>query len=393
MNPNRLLVVDDDAQVCDVVVTVGEDSGFDCAVATSVRRFAEVCDEIEPTVIVLDLNLADGDGVEMLRDLAERGTRAGIILISDTDERTSAAVVNVGLARELNMLASLRKPLDLQRLASELRSARTVTEPVTVDAIREGLAAGDFDVHYLPIIERRAPGLWRVASAEALVRWHHKGRAEVIYPGQFMGVAEAGGAASEITDFVLHRSVEQLRIWRDAGLELGVAVNFNAALLADLEFPDRLELLVNEQDLEPGCLTLEFTETAPLEEPQMMIDILTRLRLKGFHLALDDFGTGHSSFTQLTRMPFSEVKIDRTLMEEAPQRSDAATILRALVQLGHTLGLSVCAEGVDRPELFEYLQKLDCDRIQGHLISRALSAGKLQRFLESWDETAPAAAA
>jgi EAL domain-containing protein (putative c-di-GMP-specific phosphodiesterase class I) len=174
-------------------------------------------------------------------------------------------------------------------------------------------------------------------------------------------------------------------VWHQNGVQIGVAVNFNVGLLADLEVPDRLELLMREYDLDPRYLTLEFTEIAPLEEPRMMIDIMTRLRLKGFRLSLDDFGTGYSSFTQLTRMPFNEVKLDRSLMEDVPGRPESETILRALVQLGQTLGITVCAEGIDREDLLHFLKELGCNRLQGHLISRALSSAEMQEFYHRWN--------
>ncbi len=390
-NPNRLLIVDDEDQICAVVSAVAEEVGFLATSCSSAEDFRRLYAEIEPTVVVLDLQIAGGDGVELMRFLAEKKSPAGVVLVSGAELRTLSAAERVGAARGLSMLASIQKPFEPEMIRDTLRSARGATEPVTLDAIRAGLAAGEFTAHYLPIAEHKADGSWRIASVEALVRWKHPQRQEIVRPSEFMHIAEAGGLASHITDFVLQRSIEQARVWHSNGVRIGVAVNFNVGLLADLEVPDRLELLMKEYDLDPRYLTLEFTEVAPLEEPQMMIDIMTRLRLKGFRLSLDDFGTGYSSFTQLTRMPFNELKLDRSLMEDVPGRNESETILRALVQLGHTLAITVCAEGIDRPDLLRYLQSLGCTRLQGHLISRALSSTDIEAFCREWNGEALAA--
>lgn len=384
-NPNRLLIVDDDDAICAIVSAVAEEVGFSAAACGSADEFRHLHAEIEPTVVVLDLSIRGGDGVELMRFLAEQGTRAGVILVSGAEMRTLSAAERVGAASGLTMLAAIQKPFEPETFRDTLKNARGATEPITAEAIRSGLAAGEFTAHYLPIAEHKADGSWRIAAVEALVRWRHPRREEIVGPGEFMQVAENGGLASHITDFVLQRAVEQARVWHTNGVPIGVAVNFNVGMLADLEVPDRLELLMREYDLDPRYLTLEFTEIAPLEEPRMMIDIMTRLRLKGFRLSLDDFGTGYSSFTQLTRMPFNEVKLDRSLMDDVPGRLESETILRALVQLGQTLGITVCAEGIDREDLLHFLKHLGCDRLQGHLISQPLSSAELTEFYHRWN--------
>jgi len=382
---NRLLIVDDEDQICAVVAAVAEEVGFAVAVCGSADEFRRLYAEVDPTVIVLDLSIRGGDGVQLMRFLAEQESRAGVVLMSGAEMRTLSAAERVGAASGLTMLAAIQKPFEPEPFRETLRNARGATEPITADAIRDGLAAGEFTAHYLPIAQHKADGSWRIASVEALVRWKHPQRQEIVYPSEFMQIAEHAGLATHITDFVLQRSVEQARVWHQSGVQIGVAVNFNVGLLADLEVPDRLELLMREYELDPRYLTLEFTEIAPLEEPRMMIDIMTRLRLKGFRLSLDDFGTGYSSFTQLTRMPFNEVKLDRSLMEDVPGRPESETILRALVQLGQTLGITVCAEGIDREDLLQFLKDLGCNRLQGHLISRALTSAEMQEFYHRWN--------
>ena len=174
--------------------------------------------------------------------------------------------------------------------------------------MRRGIEEHELVVHYQPKVVRSG-GDWQVRSAEALVRWRHP-RFGLLYPGEFLPLAEQSGLIVDVTDFVLTDAVRQIGHWRQRGLDLAAAVNLSPRLVQDLEFPDRLTRLLREFEVAPEQLTLEVTEAASLDDPELVMDIFTRLRVKGVGLSLDDFGTGTSSLTQLYKMPFSEVKID-----------------------------------------------------------------------------------
>ncbi|MEJ2602145.1 MAG: EAL domain-containing protein [Gammaproteobacteria bacterium] len=255
---------------------------------------------------------------------------------------------------------------------------------VTVAGIRDALITGDFTAYYLPIVQRSTDGRWRIVAAEALARWHQDGRPAPLLPGAFMPVAKSAGLAGNITDFILRQAAEQTRAWHSSGIAIDLTVNLDARLLTDPGVPDRLERLMQEYDVAPRHLTLEFTEAAPLAEPQLTMEIMTNLRRRGFRLSLDDFGTGYSSLTHLNRMPFDELKLDRSLMQQVPGNVQGEKILRALVQFGRTLGLTVCSEGIDREELLQFVTDLGCERLQGHLISAAMPAGRMEEFYRCW---------
>src|SRR5690606_28536034 len=203
---------------------------------------------------------------------------------------------------------------------------------------------------------------WQVRSAEALVRWRHPSLG-LLYPGEFLTLAEQSGLIVGITDFVMTDAIRQIGHWRSRGLNLAVAVNLSPRLVQDLEFPDRLNRIFREFDTAPEQLTLEVTEAASLDDPELVMDIFTRLRVKGVGLSLDDFGTGTSSLTQLYKMPFSEVKIDGSLIADVDTSKAAATVVRAIVELAHNLSLSACAEGVETAAAFEFLDQVGCDAL------------------------------
>jgi len=188
-----------------------------------------------------------------------------------------------------------------------------------------------------------------------------------------------------ITDFVLTDAVRQIGHWRQRGLHLTAAVNLSPRLVQDLEFPDRLGRLLKEFDVGAEQLMLEVTEAASLHDPELVMDIFTRLRVKGVGLSLDDFGVGLSSLTQLYKMPFSEVKIDRLLVAEMATSKPATTVVRAIVDLAHSLSLTVCAEGVETPLAYEFLERIGCDALQGDFIAAAMAAGEIENFVDIWN--------
>lgn len=176
--------------------------------------------------------------------------------------------------------------------------------------------------------------------------------------------------------------MEQARVWVANGLELDLAINLSAQLLKDLEFPDRLMTLIRENNLDPSTLTLELSETADIENPGIAMEILSRLRARKIKLSLDDFGTGFSSLTQLYRMPFSELKLDTSVIAEVSRNEDARAMVEGLVYLAHKLGMKACAEGVENAATLAILEDMGCDRAQGHYLGAPVRAREFEALVE-----------
>jgi EAL domain-containing protein (putative c-di-GMP-specific phosphodiesterase class I) len=217
-----------------------------------------------------------------------------------------------------------------------------------------------------------------------MLRWNHPIRG-LLTPDSFITLGENHGLSRAMTDFVLQSGIEQLKGWLAARVRIGLRVNIAASLIADVGFPDRLEAMLLEHALDSGSLALEMTETAMLEQTPETFDILTRLRIKNISLAIDDFGTGYSSLTQLFRMPFNEMKIDKSLIGKIVESKEAAIIVDALVSLAHKLGLTVCAEGVEDAVTLEALGRLGCDYAQGYYISQAVAPAQIPKVIKRWD--------
>ena len=384
---NRLLVIDDQPDILEFIGQVAEAVGYSVTLTGSAAQFHEELTRFAPSVIILDLQMPDVDGIELIRHLSRQQIRARVLIASGMDSRVLASAEQLGRSLGLNMLGVMQKPIMLADLEAVLQAQLVEQPKVAEEDLRRAIDRGQLRVHY-QAKTRRDYGNWRVTAAEALLRWEHPEHG-MIYPDDFIPLAERTGLIGAMTDFVLQEGVRQIGVWNAQGLDLALTVNMSPKLIADLEFPDRLAALLAESGVKNSQLTLEVTETAALEDPARTLDILTRLRVKSIGLSLDDFGTGYSSLTQLYRMPFNEIKIDKSLGMEIQSSREARTIVRSLIDLAHNLELKVCCEGVETAQALEFLRTANCDFAQGYHIGRPMPAEKLTELVAAWN-SAPA---
>ncbi|MFC7537560.1 EAL domain-containing protein [Sphingomonas sp. GCM10030256] len=215
----------------------------------------------------------------------------------------------------------------------------------------------------------------RLIRVEALVRWDDPKLGSVA-PSRFVPLAERHGLIDPLTQWGLRTTLRQWLEWQRQGLDTCIAFNISALSLQHLDFPDLVERMCRGLEVPSDRLVLELTEgaTQPLVT---LMDTLTRFRIKGIGLAMDDFGTGYSSLMQLRQLPFTEVKIDRFFVSDAPRNNDSRVIVKAMIELAHGLGLSATAEGVETLEQLALLRELSCDVAQGYLISPPLEPSEL----------------
>ncbi|HEU0335325.1 MAG TPA: bifunctional diguanylate cyclase/phosphodiesterase [Gaiellaceae bacterium] len=246
-----------------------------------------------------------------------------------------------------------------------------------VAELREGLERGEVVVYFQPQAEL---GSGRIVAMEALARWQHPRRG-LLLPAQFVTVAEHTGASRALTSYVLDRVVRQGAAWVEAGTPVVVAVNLSMVDLLDLSLPDEVGGLLAREGLDPALLELEITESAIMADPARVREVVARLDELGVRLAIDDFGTGYSSLTYLKRLPVDVLKIDRSfVIGMATDESDRA-IVRSTIDLGHNLGLTVVAEGVETRRLWDQLSVLGCDVAQGWHVAHPAPAEELGRRL------------
>jgi EAL domain-containing protein (putative c-di-GMP-specific phosphodiesterase class I) len=274
--------------------------------------------------------------------------------------------------------------------------ATTVADPPpgpTVAELSEAIAAGRIDLAYQPQIECSTG---RLAGIEALARWHHPTLGH-LPPIRFIPLAEQHGLMDELTFAVVRKALQWfLGDFAASAVRLpalpSLSVNISPSALRDLQFVEQLSDYCRGSGIEPARLIFELTETSAMEDPVASLDILTRLRMKGFQLSIDDFGTGFSSMLQLVRLPFSEIKIDKSFVMTATASCESQAVVRSVIELGHSLELRVVAEGVEDNATLRLLHDLGCDVAQGFFVGRPVPGNELLAWLAR-DATARAAGA
>ena len=224
-------------------------------------------------------------------------------------------------------------------------------------------------------------GTNRISGAEVLVRWQHPTRG-LLSPVAFIPFAEQTGFIRRITRWMLDRSIAQAAVWHRAGKSLPLAVNISADDLGDARLDLRVAGLLTRHQLPPSLLTLELTESGFIEDPTQAMSTLDSLAALGIHLSIDDFGTGYSSLSHLARMPAHEIKIDRSFVQGLESDPEYAAIVKSAIDMGHSLGLKVVAEGIENESSGRRLQALGCDIAQGYFYARPMPGDALEAWLE-----------
>jgi EAL domain-containing protein (putative c-di-GMP-specific phosphodiesterase class I)/anti-sigma regulatory factor (Ser/Thr protein kinase) len=273
------------------------------------------------------------------------------------------------------LLALAATPIAI-RLIGHAPRGSTRRGRARVRSIAAAIERGELELHYQPQIDL---GDGRPYGVEALLRWR-RGR-ELIGPAEFLPEVESGELIGPLTTHVLELALVQAERWHRAGRSLRVASNLSAANLRDFGVASELERLLGEYRIPAPMLTLEVTETSVLDEPEKARAVLDEIARLGVRLSVDDFGTGYSSLLWLRAFPVHEIKIDRTFVSRMETEGEA--FVSGVVRLGHDLGLSVVAEGVEKRSILEGLQALGCDAAQGYLFARPLPAGELERWLDA----------
>jgi EAL domain-containing protein (putative c-di-GMP-specific phosphodiesterase class I)/CheY-like chemotaxis protein len=341
-----------------------------------------------PQLLVVDLEMPTMDGPELLTQLRRRGIDIPIIVVSSRERALIHSVSHMGFILGLRILGTVQKPLTLASFGAVLRNwineapaaaRQPQQEPIDLGALRAGLDAAQIIVHYQPQIEIKSGA---VRGVEALARWQHP-TLGLILPDRFIPLAERSGLVHELTLQVLNQSLLQAMAWSAEEINLSVAVNISPLLLDRAELVQEIASLQQAYGVPPERVILEVTESSLLREPGVAMGVLTRLRLRGFGLALDDYGTGFSSMQQLARIPFTELKIDKSFVNGVHQREPLRVMLRSAVEMASELGLVTVAEGVEVAEDLQVLQECGCTFAQGWLFAKAMPGVELAAWLKA----------
>lgn len=288
---------------------------------------------------------------------------------TDSEELRRNADIAMYAAKELKSGAVVFQP--------EVHATTPVRLSVLGDLRRALDSDGELFLHYQPKVALDGE---RIEGTEALLRWQHPTQG-LIPPGDFILVAEGTGIILRLTERVLDLALAQQRRWLEAGTVVPVAVNLSTRCLLDAGLPDLVQRLLAEHGVPAGLLRLEVTESAVMGDAARCMDVLQRLHDLGVHLSIDDFGTGYSSMAYLRRLPVDELKIDRSFVLGMTDTAQDLVLVRTAIDLGHNLGLTVVAEGVERADQVDALRELGCDIAQGYHYGRPMAAGRMTELL------------
>ena len=380
--PNRrILILDDDPAVGQTIQWIAEGLGFEAEYVTSSAEFFERLSQNCPDIITIDLVMPGLDGVEIMRLLRSADVRQKIIISSGMGTRVLDAAKRSASEHRLSIAGVISKPISREALRSlvgegserdplvsiEGQSGHDEEFEITTADLRNALDRREFVLAFQPNVDCKTGA---TAQFEALVRWKHPDTG-IVMPERFIPLAETFGLIDVLTSQIFEQGLQ----WFSKAFpmsNLKLALNISAKGLVDIHVADILSDLCRQYLVAPECVVLELTETSAMVDPTLSLDLMTRFRVKGFQLSLDDFGTGFSSMVQLVRLPFSEIKVDKSFVMHAQQSQESRTVIKSIIDLGHSLGLAVTAEGVEDLDTFNYLNSLGCDLAQGYFIARPM---------------------
>ena len=411
----KLLILDDEITIAMTVAAIAELAGIEARFTTDPSEFFRLLEEWHPTHIALDLIMPEMDGVEVMVSLAKRRCEARIIITSGVGSRVLDAAGRSAAEHGLHIAGMLSKPfspaalrallldpdarLDSRSGMQEFVQPQQHHAKLGPDDLRRALAENQLFLVYQPQVSAETN---QVLGFEALVRWRHPAHGTVM-PDSFIPMAETSGLIDQLTDRVLELGLDWLsRSFPNQkpraegrvtdGSEITLSVNMSASTLGDRDFVQEALGACELHGVDPTCLILELTETSAMRDPAASLDQLTRLRMKGFQLSIDDFGTGFSSILQLARLPFSELKIDKSFVMTVMHSIESRAVVRSVAGLGHSLGLRVVAEGVEDGATLEFLKGIGCDVAQGFFIARPMPGEAVAGWLAGRQEPAAGAA-
>ncbi|MBA3696029.1 MAG: EAL domain-containing response regulator [Methylotenera sp.] len=390
----RVLLIDDDIFMLNLLEEMLKSLGFtDITTASEGRGALAIIDNthLRPMqLLICDLKMPGMDGIEFFRHLAARRFCGWMIVSSGSDPRILKTVGNLLQAHHLRFLDIMQKPIRTSDLLSALTKLKDSVPNATNSfdlqmlspaEIKTGLIEDHVETYFQPQISL-SDG--KITGAECLARWRHPTKG-LVPPVAFISVAEEHDLIDDLTMAVFRKAMQCQGEWTRQGHELKISVNLSMNNLERLDLPEQFADITREEGVSIRNVMLEMTESRLMSNLAASLEIITRLRLKGFGLSVDDFGTGYSSMEKLNLLPFNELKVDRAFVFGAAGDAAARAILDLSVQMGRALDMRIVAEGAETQEDWDLVTASGCDEMQGYIIAKPMPANEFMYWKKHWD--------
>ncbi len=345
-------------------------------------------------LLICDIEMPGMDGIAFLRNIANQGYTGKIVLFSGIDEDLMKAAERLAKARGLNVIDTLKKPITVGALAGVLMQLSKPFQKkigndrneliIEAEDIRQALDSNQIVIFYQPKVSLSDN---HVTGVECFARWYHA-EYGLVYPGDFISIVEQNDLINDFTLYILRNAVKQLAAWQRLGLDLKIAINISIDNLNRCDLPEIFEeIVLQESGVSTESIILETTGSKLIKDFALSLDILTRLRLKGFGLSIGNFGTGYASLEKLKDLPFTELKIDKVFTNSAVDEPSARAIVELSTRLGKIFNLNLVAQGIEKEADKDLIAELGCKEAQGYYIAKPMPGEHFVKWMRQYEET------
>lgn len=389
----KVLIVEDSPCQAEYLSTLCRSFGISELVTAENGLVAlELIDKTEVSfdILICDLEMPDLDGIELIQLLAHRHTSSSLIVVSSREQSLISAVELMAVTEGIDVLGSIRKPVSADALEALIKNFRGQAVlktkgsagqslALTTQELKQGLEQHQFVLHYQP---KLVMDNGMLHGLEALVRFRHPERG-LLYPGDFIELCEQNGLIDQLSFEVISMALQQLVAWNQQGFTPKVSVNLSGRSFSNNAFTHDVIKLLSQAAIAPADLIFEVTETVVIDNIGGALAFLSRLRLHGFGLSIDDYGTGYSSVKQLSQIPFTELKMDRSLIDGIASKSHLQVIFESTLSMCNKLGIALVAEGIEKAKDWDYLRLAGCHVAQGYYISPAMPSHEIVNWVRA----------
>lgn len=390
-NITVLVVEDDSFQSLALVQLLKRIGIIKIMSATDGQEALAVISQYKIDIIICDLSMPNMDGLALIRCMSERDFQGSVLLLSAMEECLLRSAAKMATMFNLNILGAIAKPVDPSTLQRYLLTHFDQGINVAKNGLLVEITPQEMDVAFVQ--HQLRPYFQAQVSLkdgslhgfESLVRWQHS-KYGLLTPDSFLELVEQSDHTLELTELMFQESIKALNQMPKPLCETKIAINILPKNLLDSGFQSMMMTLSNQLNDRKKSVTVEVTEQNAIENPAMALEVLSRLRMHGFNLSIDDFGTGYSTMEQLSKLPYSELKIDREFVSAMDTDPEALIIVESCIRLAKKLKLETVAEGVENSRQWLILKQLGCDYCQGYFVSKPIPPEAIPEQMKNWEK-------